>query len=64
MTDTAYVRISPRDSHCSALSNGELYTSVGLSMISPPRGGMGAMKRSMRSLAAIGGNYIRVWLGH
>ncbi len=72
MTDTPFVRISPRDNRYFALSSGEPYIPIGLNMTSPRlpgkgpiedgAAGLGLMERWMRALAANGGNYIRVWL--
>ncbi len=61
----SYVRVSPRDSRYLELSSGRPYIPIGLNMIAPPGGGdMDGMARWIRKLAANGGNFIRVWLGH
>lgn len=60
-----FVRVSPRDSRYLELSNGRPYVPVGLNMIAPPRdGGLDGMDVWLGKLAANGGNFIRVWLGH
>ncbi len=72
MTSAPFVRTSPRDPRYFELSDGRPYIPIGLNMTSPRlpgKGpmedgaeGMAVMERWMRSLAANGGNYVRVWL--
>ncbi|MBZ5584442.1 MAG: cellulase family glycosylhydrolase [Acidobacteriia bacterium] len=66
--DDAYVRVSPRDHRYLELTDGSPYIPIGLNMIAPgnTRDGEDAALRGFEewisSLAANGGNYIRVWL--
>ncbi len=65
-----YVRVSPRDCRYLELTDGTAYIPIGLNMISPPRANAGeeaalrGFEEWLTSLAANGGNYIRVWLSN
>ena len=56
------VRVSPRDARYLELSSGAPYIPNGLNMIAPPGNDMARMEEWLATLAANGGNYIRVWL--
>lgn len=67
--DSAFVRVSPRDSRYFELSDGRPYIPIGLNLIAPDgatgageTNGLARMDEWMGKLAANGGNYIRVWL--
>jgi hypothetical protein len=59
-----YVRVSPRDHRYLELTGGAPYIPNGLNMIAPPREGFPVFEEWLASLAANGGNYIRVWLSN
>ena len=65
----SYVRVSPRDSRYLELTDGSPYIPIGLNMISPPEAAseeeaFRGLEAWLDSLAANGGNYIRVWLSN
>src|SRR5512139_1118499 len=65
LTETNFVRVSPRDARYFELSDGRPYVPIGLNMIAPPGDrGWPVMQDWMRQLAAQQGNFIRVWLGN
>ena len=57
-----FVRVSPRDARYLELSNGAPYIPNGPNLIAPPGNDMARMEEWIATLAANGGNYIRVWL--
>ncbi len=60
-----YVEVSRRDPRYFDLSDGRPYVPIGLNMIAPPgEDRWEIMEGWMRQLAAQGGNFIRIWLGH
>ncbi len=60
-----YVEVSRRDPRYFDLSDGQPYVPIGLNMIAPPgEDRWEVMEEWMRQLAAQGGNFIRIWLGH
>ena len=59
-----FVRVSPRDVRYFELDNGAPYIPIGLNLIAPPKGDPALMDEWFGKLAAQGGNYVRIWLGH
>lgn len=59
-----FVRVSPRDARYLELSSGAPYIPNGLNMVAPPGDDMARMEEWLATLAANGGNYIRVWLSN
>ncbi len=69
LSSAQFVRVSPRDHRYLETSDGTPYVPIGLNMISPPGAGdeaaaLRGMEAWLDSLAANGGNYIRVWLSN
>ena len=65
----AYVCVSPRDARYLELTDATPYIPIGLNMISPPEAAseeeaFRGLEGWLDSLAANGGNYIRVWLSN
>jgi hypothetical protein len=67
-SNTAFVRVSPRDQRYLELTDKTPYIPIGLNMIAPPyvkgseNDSLRAMEAWLSSLSSNGGNYIRVWL--
>jgi hypothetical protein len=59
-----FVRVSPRDHRYLELTTGAPYIPNGPNLIAPPRQGFEVYEKWLSSLAANGGNYIRVWLSN
>ena len=59
-----FVRVSPRDCRYFELDNGKPYIPIGLNLIAPPNNDPALMDEWFGRLAAQGGNYVRIWLGH
>ena len=63
--DSAFVRVSPRDSHYFELSDGRPYIPIGLNLIHPDtadREGLARMEQWLQRLGTNGGNFVRIWL--
>lgn len=67
LSSAQFVRVSPRDHRYLEQTDGTPYVPIGLNMIAPPdasdeAAALRGMEAWLDSLAANGGNYIRVWL--